>query len=176
MYGSGFSGAAFLIACAIGPAAAFEADGYRSGMTRDEIAQRVRTAGRDAWTIGSRGSFEAIAVGRREAFEIEGMLGLCDGRVYEYHRELDFDRGYVDTLERLVKSHGQPASVQIERAPAKTPGDSQARGVRHSWRPGTDRIELAYFEMADAKPGGKDRMSMLTYAAPSSCGPGLGGR
>jgi len=104
---------AVLAALAI-PAHAFNVDGFRSGMTLEELKTYAARQQLDFKSTESAfGSYQHI-IGTFSSFSIVGSFSSCNGIVFAYHRTIDPDVAHPNLAEDLLKRYGQP-KVSLER-------------------------------------------------------------
>lgn len=149
-------------------AGAFDVDGYRTGMTREQLLRAAQSRGRDLWETPIHGN---LAIGSRAELQIDGTFFLCEDSLVVYMKSVDFDVDYVPTLEMFLAKYGKPKTISTSQSPWTGPGGGNVRRVEMSWTMGNDDITLSF------SPEGRDgkgalrhnRASSIRYKSDSSC-------
>lgn len=149
------------------PAQAFEADGFASGMSRDQIAASAVNRGLEAWDS----IFDNLTIGKQIDARIDGMFSFCKGRMSWYNRPIDFTAEYYPSVEALLSRFGQPKSTVIDQQPWSGPGGGYIRTISTVWAHGKDRITLSVSpEGRDGKGGLRHNTgASITYSASTQC-------
>lgn len=136
-----------------GSAMAFEVDGFRSGMSVDDLKRVAATRYLELWSVGE-GSW---LMGRSAKHEIVGSFGFCGPRgLNSYTRSLDPDQEYASQVERAIASLGQP-KVSITRNLWTGPGGGEIVSVTMQWLQGGTRTTIS------STPEGRDGKGNLRH-------------
>lgn len=142
-------------------AAAFDVDGFRTGMTVDEVAARARSQG---WQLAKNNVFQGSYSEYR--FDANGKVsdlgpagfGFCDsGQLVAYNVSIDFDTEYVPKLRELVQTYREQPHVTVEQSLWGGSGGGYIQSVRLRWLVGKDRIDIEF------SPEGRTGAGSLKY-------------
>jgi len=147
---------AALLMLASGAALAFDVDGYRSGMTPDDVAAIAQRQGLDMWQIANMPGDWAI--GTRAQYRIDSTFAFCaPAGLISYSHSLDPDNAYLPTVQRTIAAWGQP-KVSVRRLVWSGPGGGDIESIDMLWKRG-DGTELSI----SFTPEGRDGAGTLRY-------------
>lgn len=135
------------------PAQAFNVDGFRSGMTVEELKNFAARQQLDFRSLESAfGSYQHI-IGTFSTFSIVGSFSSCNGIVFAYHRTIDPDVAHSNLAEDLLKRYGQP-KVSLERLQVHQRPGVMGSSLKLTWYAAADRIALEMTpELRDGQGG-----------------------
>ena len=149
------------------PALAFNADGYTSWMTKEQVIALSSYRGLKAW----ENKDGLLLVGKPEESRIDGTFSFCNNWLVAYNRTIDLDAEYFPKLKELMHYYGQPVNVEAREIPWSGPGDGFLNLVDLRWYYGNDRADL-YFnpEARDAKGKLKYvRAANISFSTRNAC-------
>lgn len=138
---------------------AFDIDGFRSGMTRQELSIAAKNRGLEA----KKGPFDNWIVGNfaESKGRIDGIFAFCGEVLVWYSRSIDFDVDYIPVLQSLIEKNGQPQRVRTSLT-QMVGAEGNMQGVEMRWYVGNDRITLSF------SPEGRDGKGQLRHSRDSS--------
>lgn len=153
---------------------AFDVDGFRTGMTVNEVATAVQ---RQGWTLGP----DAAMPGLR--FEVHydangkvrnvgpASFSFCGSKLIAYTRQLDFDTEYAPKLRELIAVYGSQPRVTVAHDPWNGPNGGYVTSVRTMWTIGRERVYLTFEPEERAGDGSLKnyRGASLSYVFPNAC-------
>jgi hypothetical protein len=134
-------------------ATAFDIDGFRSGMTREQLSAEAKNGGLEA----NQGPYGSWYIGKAAENRIDGTFSFCGKALVSYHRSVDFDVDYTPSLRTFIEKHGQPRRVRTTQNPWTGPGGGSIARVDMAWYAGNDRITLSF------SPEGRDGKGQLRH-------------
>ncbi|MBU9574071.1 hypothetical protein C6P74_25620 [Burkholderia multivorans] len=155
-------------------ALAFDVDGFRTGMTVNEVAIVVQNQG---WTLGESKGNRAM----RYEFHFDSngkVTGIgpadftfCDGRLIAYTRSLDFDTEYAPKLRELIEGYGNRPRIEVKQYPWNGQNGGYITSVRTIWAVGREFIELGFEPEEHSGDGSLKhyRGASLAYVLPNAC-------
>lgn len=152
------------------PAHSFNVDGFRSGMTVDELKSYATRQGLDFRTSeGALGSYRHI-IGNLSTYSIEGSFSSCNGLVFAYYRNVEADVAYANLAEDMLKRYGQP-KVWLDRLPVYQRPGVTGSSLKLTWYVQGDRITLEMTpELRDGQGGLIFRRgASIEYAVRNGC-------
>ena len=132
---------------------AFEVDGFRSGMTREQLTTEAVNRGLEV----KEGPYGSILIGKFAEYRIVGSFGFCGDALIAYSHSIDFDVDYIPTLRTTIERLGQPQRVRTLQSPWSGSGGGNVQSVGMTWYTGNDRINLSF------NPEGRDGKGQLRY-------------
>ncbi|TGN96141.1 hypothetical protein [Burkholderia sp. USMB20] len=165
---------AVLIATVSMYASAFDVDGFRTGMSVNEVATIVRGQG---WELGAN---KMIAGLYTEAhYGADGKVAelgpenfsFCNGRLIAYSRELDFDTEYVSQLREMIARYGSQPMVEVRQQTWSGPGGGYISSVATKWSVGRERVEISFIPEGRTGNGALKnyRGAHISYVFPGQC-------
>lgn len=146
---------------------AFNAEGYTSWMTKEQVIALAAYRGLKAW----QNKDGLLLVGKPAENRIDGTFSFCNGWLVAYNRTIDFDTEYFAKLKELMGYYGQPANVEPREVSWSGPGGGFLELVDMRWYNWNDRADL-YFnpEARDAKGHVKyPRNANVSFSTRNSC-------
>jgi hypothetical protein len=146
----------------------FDAEGFRSGMTVEAVADMARQRELTLKNYSISGSFAGYALlktdrGGNVDFDAPLItLTFCDGGLTGFDHNIDVDVDYIPTLQDLLAKFGNPARVDVSRESWSGPGGGYISIEHMYWYSSTDRIELSFH------PEGRTGSGALRYTHGSS--------
>ncbi len=165
-----------MIATASMSAFAFDVDGFRTGMSVNEVATSVRSQG---WVLGANNMIAGVYAeahygpdGKVTALG-PANFSFCNGRLIAYIRELDFDTEYVPKLREMVGRYGSKPTIEVRQQAWSGPGGGYISTVANQWSIGRERIELAFVPEGHTGDGSlkNNRSAHVAYVLPGQCHP-----
>jgi hypothetical protein len=152
-------------------AVAFDVDGFRSGMTREQFVAHAALLGLKAVNQ----SDGEVTVVRPDALQWLGArAAFCGNLLYSYSRTIGSDPDYAATLTKLFRDYGPPRKMSF-RGDVSTDSDTGA-GTMQSyvityWNRGDDRVRLkSYFDWRYYQGNlGRFQPATITFEARSPC-------
>jgi len=153
-------------------AVAFDVDGFRSGMSEQELAEVVRGQGWSIYPIrtvpGVYGEFRLGADGKPTGSVNDlgpANFSTCQGRLIAYSRELAFDTEYPETLRGLLANYGANPNVSVTQQQWTGPGGGYVTAVTTRWHKSGDRVDLTFHPEGRAPDGAlkTSRSAGLSY-------------
>lgn len=147
---------------------AFDIDGFRSGMTREQLILEAKNRGLEA----KESAYGSWIIGEFATYRIDGNFSFCGEGLVSYNRMVDFDVDYIPSLQNLIEKHGQPHLIRTTKNPWSGPGGGYILGVEVTWYANNDRIQLSFY------PEGRDgkgqlrhnRTASISYFTKNTCG------
>ncbi|QIX18328.1 hypothetical protein [Burkholderia multivorans] len=165
---------AVVVATASVSAYAFDVDGFRTGMSVDEVANIVRGKG---WTLSADNTDAGIYV--EAHYGQDGKVtelgpanfSFCNRRLVAYIRELDFDAEYVSQLREMIGRYGNQPSIEVRRQAWNGPGGGYISTVAAKWSVGRERVEIAFEPEGHTGNGALKyyRGANVSYIFPAQC-------
>lgn len=165
---------AVLITTASVSALAFDVDGFRTGMSVNEVATVVRGQG---WTLGPNNMVAGVYI--EAHFGPDGKVmelgpanfSFCNGRLIAYTRELDFDTEYVQQLRDMVARYGSQSTIEVRQQPWSGPGGGYISTAATKWFVGRERVELSFTPEGRTGNGSLKyyRSANVSYVFPGQC-------
>lgn len=144
-------------------AAAFDVDGYRSGMTPAEVAAIAQRNGLEMWQMPNMPG--AWAIGIRAQYRVDATFAFCAPTgLVAYSHSLDPDNAYLPAVERAIAAWGQP-KVSVRREVWTGPGGGDVESIDMLWKR-SDGTELS----VSFGPEGRDGKGALRYNRGASIG------
>lgn len=160
-----------LVATASPLAVAFDADGFRSGMTREQFAANAALLG---LRVVNRPDGEVMAVRPNAPLWFGATVRFCSGLLHSYSRSIVSDPDYAATLAKLFREYGAPKQMSF-RGDLTTNMDSGG-GTMQSyvvsyWYRGNDRVRLkSYFDWRYQQGNlGRFQPATITFETRSPC-------
>ncbi|VWD22557.1 hypothetical protein [Burkholderia contaminans] len=165
---------AVLITTVSTSASAFDVDGFRTGMSVNEVATIVRGQG---WTLGANNLVSGLYT--EAHYGPDGKVtelgpanfSFCKERLIAYTRELDFDTEYVPQLREMVARYGNQPTIEVRQQAWSGPGGGYVAGVATKWFVGRERVEIAF--MPEGRTGNGSlknyRGANVSYVFPGQC-------
>lgn len=128
-------------------AVAFDADGFWSGMTREQFATNAALLG---LRVVNRPDGKLAAARPNAPPRLGATAGFCGNLLHTYSRSIESDPDYGATLAKLFREYGPPTQMSF-RGDISTDIDSGG-GTMQSyvvtyWYRGDDRVRLkSYFD------------------------------
>jgi hypothetical protein len=136
--------ATFLVAglSASGSGVAFQADGFWSGMSPQELAARASAYGLVARPAGGR----QWLVGSLVPSRVLGVFGFCGNGLASYTRNIQSDTDYASTLAAIFATYGPPRSMTFSgNVAAGNAGGAFVSAGETVWWAGADRVRMRSF-------------------------------
>lgn len=126
---------------------AFNADGFWSGMTREQFTAHAARLGLQ---VVNRPDGKAIAARPNSPRWLSATAGFCGNLLNAYSRSIWSDPDYAATLTQLFRYYGPPREMSF-RGDVSTDIDSGAGTMQSyvitNWYRGDDRVRLkSYFD------------------------------
>ena len=148
---------------------AFDVDGFRSGMTRNQVIARAQEMGLES----REGHLKNLEIGRFSENRVDGRFAFCpsDSTLVWYDREIDFDNEFVATLQSFIEKYGQPNRVETTKIPWLGQGGGSSHHAYFTWDTNEDKISLRLTPLGrDGKGEIKyDRGSSVSYFPKNPC-------
>lgn len=154
----------------IGNALAFDEDGFRTGMTMQEV-QALLPKGQklDNMRIGER-SIWSFSVYEEPSKKLKNrylpMFGFCDGLLVSYDFHFKASRDFFAKMKTLLERYGHPSKIEIT-------DDNNLISQSVSWIMSPERV-FAYFSPPDVLKGQKEPgstgMQWVTFVTENTCG------
>lgn len=132
---------------------AFDVDGFRSGITKEQLSAEAMNRGLEV----KEGPYGNWFIGKFSESRIDGTFLFCGKSLVSYNRSIDFDVDYVPTLNSLIEKHGQPRSVRVTPIPWSGPGGGNVKVVKMAWYVANEKIVLSL------TPEGRDGKGQLRH-------------
>lgn len=152
-------------------AVAFDADGFRSGMTREQFAATAAVLG---LRVMNRTDGKVMAVRPNAPLWLGATAGFCADLLHTYSRSIVSDPDYAATLAKLFREYGPPKQMSF-RGDVSTDIDSGG-GTMQSyvityWYRGYDRVRLkSYFDWRYQQGNlGRFQPATITFETRSPC-------
>jgi len=133
-------------------ALAFNADGYNSWMTKEQVVALATYRGLMAW----ENKDGLLLIGKPDT-RIEGTFSFCHNWLVAYNRTIDFDTEYFPKLKELMRYYGQPVTVEAREVPWSGTGGGTLQLVDMRWYNRNDRADLFF------NPEARDATGTLKY-------------
>jgi hypothetical protein len=146
----------------------FNADGFQTGMTVNEVAALAQQRG---LTMQSSNPFKAANESYSIDKEASGggpdpngpsiVVRFCEDRLVSYFNIIDLDSDYLPLLKTLLEQHGNPDRVRVTTKPWLGLGDGYMSESEMHWHFGADRVVLSF------NPEGRTTKGVLRYTSGS---------
>lgn len=142
------------------PAAAFEIDAFRSGMTREQVREALKSY--DFERVQDFSPTTLIAYDTPErASHRQFVFEFCNGRLVELQQEVAPSlRNLVIVVNNYNARYGQPVRVT---ARTNVTSIGERSELAFHWRQGADVVGVRYVVTAPVE------QLMLVYEAPNNC-------
>lgn len=130
-------------------ASAFDVDGFRSGMTREQLSAEAKNRGLEA-----KENQYGFLIGKFADYQIDGSFAFCGEGMVAYTHSIDVNVDYIPNLQNLLKKYGQPRSVSTTQYPVSFSGGGSGyvSQMEMIWYARNDRITLSFLpENRDGK-------------------------
>lgn len=152
-------------------AVAFDADGFRSGMTREQFGANAALLG---LRVVNRPDGKVTAARPNAPPWLGATVGFCGNLLHTYTRSIGSDPDYAATLAKLFREYGPPKQMSF-RGDVSTDIDSGG-GTMQSyvityWYRGDDRVRLkSYFDWRYQQGNlGRFQPATITFETRSPC-------
>jgi hypothetical protein len=151
------------------PAFGFNAEGFQTGMTVDQVAAAMKARGLTLRS-GGKGPFSAYYVLRVDRSGNPDPSGplisllFCEGGLVSFSHSIDFDADYIPMLKTILEQHGNPGRVTVRTQPWSGPGGGYLSSSEMYWYFGDDRVTLSF------NPDGRSGKGVLRYSRGGSIG------
>ena len=132
---------------------AFDVDGFRSGMSREELNAVASFRSFETWNTGP----SSVSMGKPAESRIDGSFAFCNRQLSSYSRAVDVDADYYQVVHELLLKYGQPTKVLAKEEPWIGTGGGSIRSIEMFWRHGKERTDVRL------SPEGSDGTGALRY-------------
>jgi hypothetical protein len=128
----------------------FNAEGFQTGMTVDQVAAAVGGRGMTLLPPYLKSELSAsFAVrvdrsGNVEASDPIINVLFCDGRLVGFSHNIDLDTDYIPALKDILDQHGSPGHVTVRTQPWSGQGGGYLSSSEMHWYFGDDRIAFSF--------------------------------
>lgn len=154
----------------IGHALAFEEDGFRTGMTVQEVQSllpkgqklhNLRMGERYIWSLAG---YEEPS--KKQNNRYLPMFGFCDGLLVAYDPQFKSAYDFFAKMKTLLERYGHPSKIEIN-------DDKNYISQRVSWIMSPERV-FAHYSPPDAYKGKKEPgstgLKWVTFVTENTCG------
>lgn len=147
-------------------ALAFNADGYNSWMTKEQVVALAAYRGLKVWE-----NKDGLLLAGNPDTRIDGTFSFCHNWLVGYNRTINFDTEYYPKLKELMRYYGQPVTVEAREVPWNGAGGGTLQLVDMRWYNLNDRADL-YFNPESRDPKGAlkyPRNANLSFSTRNAC-------
>lgn len=160
-----------LAATASPPALAFDADGFRSGMTREQFAANAALLG---LRVLNRPDGKVTAARPSAPLWLGATAGFCGDLLHSYSRSIVSDPDYAATLAKLFHEYGPPRQMSFRgdlTTDINSGGGTMQSYVVSYWYRDNDRVRLkSYFDWRYQQGNlGRFQPATITFETRSPC-------
>jgi hypothetical protein len=161
-----------LLAATASPlAVAFNADGFWSGMTREQFATNAAVLG---LRVVNRPDGKVMAARPNAPLWLGVTVGFCEDLLHTYSRSIVSDPDYAATLAKLFREYGPPKQMSFRgdvSTDIDTGGGTLQSYVVGYWYRGDDRVRLkSHFDWRYQQGSlGRLQPAAITFETRSPC-------
>ena len=86
---------------------AFDVNGFRPEMSREELDAVASSRSSETWNTG----LGSVAIGTPAEWRVDGSFAFCDRQLFSYSRNVDVDTVYYPVICELLMKYGQPTKA-----------------------------------------------------------------